>query len=533
MSAGDRAGRWGQRAAVALLTSCVLTLPAVSPAYADDVAFTIDDERITESSGLAADTCGNRYWTANDSGDKGTAYALSSKGKVQGTLTFPASPTDIEAVAVHDCKLYLADIGDNDKQRDMLTVYWFSDPEPGQQRSQYRSYDFAYPDGPHDAETFMVSESGQFFVVTKEAKGGIYRAPSQLSVQGVNELERVGDAPAYVTDGVMVDGDRMVLRTYVSVVVLDRGGKEVASTGIPIQQQGESISRTLDGKSLLLGTEGRPAPVLKIAQPKDKAEVPAGSSSPPPSDAQQSPTGAAEPSESQTEAADAGGERVLTWVALGIAGGLALLAAGVAFVLGGRRARGAHTEAGASAMAAPRSPEREPDPEPTDERGLFDSGTSDAVAAGDDAYDDEAQDWADDNDEADPYEDAEPSDSAAAVRPARAAEVPPAGPLIPDEEHEELDRTRGRIGARFESFFRPRRGHGPVQADEHEDLTFDDPTYDDRTARRAATPDVEEPEPPAAPPAARADLDPATRAWLDAAFDSSRGESRPRRARED
>ncbi|MDN5726745.1 MAG: hypothetical protein L0G99_12565, partial [Propionibacteriales bacterium] len=259
MSAGDRAGRWGLRVAALLLVACALSVGAIRPAQAEgDVAFTITDDRIGESSGLAADRCGNRYWTSNDSGDEGTAYALNAKGKVQGTLTFPASPTDIEAVAVQDCKLYLADIGDNEAKREMISVYWFNDPKPGQQRTGFRSYDFTYPDGPHDAEAFMVSDSGRFYVVTKEATGGIYRAPRELSVQGSNKLERVGDAPAFVTDGVMV-GDQMVLRTYVSMVVLDKGYAEVGSATLPLQRQGESISRSLKGDQLLIGTEGSPA----------------------------------------------------------------------------------------------------------------------------------------------------------------------------------------------------------------------------------------------------------------------------------
>ena len=63
--------------------------------------FTITDSRITKSSGLARDTGGNLYWTANDSGTNGVAYGLTSKGKVRGSLTFRAQPEDVEAVAVH------------------------------------------------------------------------------------------------------------------------------------------------------------------------------------------------------------------------------------------------------------------------------------------------------------------------------------------------------------------------------------------------------------------------------------------------
>ena len=88
----------------------------------DTVAFTIKDPRITESSGLAADPAGNLYWTVNDSGDTGVAYGIGPDGTVHGTLNFIAEPLDVEAVAVHEDRLYVADIGDNNARRSFVRV---------------------------------------------------------------------------------------------------------------------------------------------------------------------------------------------------------------------------------------------------------------------------------------------------------------------------------------------------------------------------------------------------------------------------
>ena len=85
----------------------------LAAAAADEVAFTINDDRITESSGLARDLAAGAYWTVNDSGDRGVAYGLSPTGKVLGTLNYRAQPEDVEAVAVFEDRLYIADIGDN------------------------------------------------------------------------------------------------------------------------------------------------------------------------------------------------------------------------------------------------------------------------------------------------------------------------------------------------------------------------------------------------------------------------------------
>ena len=100
----------------------------------DTVAFSIEDRRITESSGLARDEANGLYWTVNDSGDGGIAYALDDRGRTEGTLEFRVDPVDVEAVAFHQGRLYVADIGDNRARRDNVTVYFFDDAAPAADR---------------------------------------------------------------------------------------------------------------------------------------------------------------------------------------------------------------------------------------------------------------------------------------------------------------------------------------------------------------------------------------------------------------
>ena len=149
----------------------------ITAAAADEVAFTINDARITESSGLARDQQAGAYWTVNDSGDRGVAYGISPTGKVLGTLNYRAQPEDVEAVAVFEDRLYIADIGDNNEDRDFVTVYYFDNPRASGLTVSYRAWDFAYPDGPHDAETLLVNDKGRLYIVTKGAEGGrLHRA---------------------------------------------------------------------------------------------------------------------------------------------------------------------------------------------------------------------------------------------------------------------------------------------------------------------------------------------------------------------
>ena len=55
---------------------------------------------------------------------------IKPNGKVAGTLNYGAQPRDVEAVAVHENRLYVADIGDNLQQRDFVRVYFSTSRRP-------------------------------------------------------------------------------------------------------------------------------------------------------------------------------------------------------------------------------------------------------------------------------------------------------------------------------------------------------------------------------------------------------------------
>ncbi|HEX6760981.1 MAG TPA: hypothetical protein VF086_21600 [Propionibacteriaceae bacterium] len=268
--------RAASRLGLLLVAAVVLALVPTIAGAENTVAFTIKDARITESSGLAVDPAGNLYWTVNDSGDRGVAYGIGLDGKVQGTLNFRAQPLDVEAVAVHEDRLYVADIGDNKGRRSFIRVYFFNNPRANGLTVTYHAYDFRYPDGPEDAETLLVDESGRLFIVTKGQDAAIYEAPAKPDRQGVNELEEVGSAPSNVTDGTFLPGgDRIALLTYNSVEVVDASSYEVkASASIPDQPQAESLTLSLDERSLLVGSEGKKSKVYSMPVPSDATPTP-------------------------------------------------------------------------------------------------------------------------------------------------------------------------------------------------------------------------------------------------------------------
>jgi len=313
---------WASRRLGLLLLAVLFLAVVPSVASAEDtVAFTIKDPRIIESSGLAADPDNNIYWTVNDSGDRGVAYGIGLDGKVQGTLNFRAQPQDVEAVAVHGDRLYIADIGDNSRRRSFVRVYIFDHPRANGLTVTYHAYDFRYPDGAHNAETLLVNDSGRLFIVTKGGKAAIYEAPAKPDRDGVNELRKVGSAPSNVTDGTFLPGGvRIALLTYSSVQVIDATTYEVvASANIPDQPQAESLALSLDQTSLLVGSEGKNPKVYAMPVPSDASPTPSPGAS----------TDSGTETDVEEDEAGIGQNQTGTLLALGLAAFVALVAGAV------------------------------------------------------------------------------------------------------------------------------------------------------------------------------------------------------------
>lgn len=279
------------RPVAVLAAGLVLALPVglaapVGPAYAQDrekqdqgktkaeQRFEISDSRIVESSGLATSSVhADTYYTINDSGFGPIVYALGSQGQVAGALELgTVEPFDWEALAPGpEERIWVGDIGDNQRVRDSITLYRFIEPPTLTDQSvQWSRFQFHYPDGGHDAEALLVHPTtGQPFVVTKQlGGGGIYAGPTEpVPGGGLESLTRVGDAPAMVTDGAFLpDGSAIVLRTYTQAHVLSWPDvKPIRTIDLPKQKQGESLTVLPDGKNVLVGSEGENQPVYNVS----------------------------------------------------------------------------------------------------------------------------------------------------------------------------------------------------------------------------------------------------------------------------
>ena len=258
---------------------------AAAPPAESRVAFSFQDGDITESSGLVA--AGGLVITTNDSGDTGRIFTVDpATGETVGTTGWGNDPQDVEALAPKgDREVWVGDIGDNLESRDSIEVA----PVPfgrGNADIDGPVYELVYPDGAHDAETLLAAPgTGRLYVATKGVLGGtLYAAPETLDPAGPNRLEPVGDVLPIATDGAFFpDGQHLVIRNYsVAAVYAFPSLEKVGSFPLPSQPQGEGIAvETPD--TLLLGSEGLHAKVLRVTLPDGVRAAMAPPASPTPS----------------------------------------------------------------------------------------------------------------------------------------------------------------------------------------------------------------------------------------------------------
>lgn len=261
--------------------AALLLLAGAAPVVADDGGkadrtFTIQDARITESSGLAASRAHpGIYWTHNDSDDGPYVYAVDSRtGKTVARITMRGvgAPRDVEAISLGaDGNLYVGDIGDNlNGTWDHVWIYRFPEPKRlADATVRATQFDVKYADGARDAEALMVHpKTGRIYIASKnEDGGGLYEGPATLSAGGTNVFRRLGEVP-WVTDGAFSpDGKELVLRTYFGArgyTFKDGRLSDDHRVSAPILGQSESVTYTADGSALMFGSEGERSEVVRV-----------------------------------------------------------------------------------------------------------------------------------------------------------------------------------------------------------------------------------------------------------------------------
>jgi hypothetical protein len=216
-------------------------------------------------------------WAHNDG--EPVLFALDSRGTVTGRVQLTgARVQDWEAVAVGPCPggscIYVADIGDNEADRNRVTVYRLPEPDGAAASAALaETFHLTYPDGAHDAEALLVAGDGRLYIVTKGETGpvAIYRSPAKLQPGASARLERVGAAAtasgteARITDGALSpDGQWAVLRTRSSLTFYRAAdllaGQWRAATRVDLtplgEPQGEGVALGADNTVFVAGEGG-------------------------------------------------------------------------------------------------------------------------------------------------------------------------------------------------------------------------------------------------------------------------------------
>lgn len=265
---------------------------------------------VRESSGLTASRRNpGIFWTHNDSGDGPLIYAFEINGAKKGVWRLTgARARDWEDISIGPgpkrgvSYLYLGDIGNNGRRPRELLIYRVAEPQVTRSDASSTKVKprltepaevlrLAYPEGAFDAEALMVHPgTGDLYIVTKrssEKSSLVFKAAAPLKTGTVKKLTRIAEltlsSPPFdfiagkITGGdISPDGSRLVLCDYLQgyefrLPIGSSRNFDVIWKQDPLRinlgtrRQGEAISFSRDGRSILATSEGSPCPLIRVS----------------------------------------------------------------------------------------------------------------------------------------------------------------------------------------------------------------------------------------------------------------------------
>jgi len=257
---------------------------------------------LAEVSGLAASRAHpGLYWAHNDGGNGSKLVAVKGDGSHVATLEVDGAENidweDMDSFDL-DGKHYLlvADTGDNGGIRKLLTLYVIEEPERVLDGGKLRpawTIRFRWPDGARDCEATAVdAANGEVLLISKKrVPPELFRLPlrpaeglqtatlvatlggiAQPSERTLNENPVYGRYRSQISGADLSPNGRVLaVLNYHSVhLYVRRPGQDwrqstTAAPGVlafPWLPQAEGIAFSRDGRSLLVGSEQQPAPLL-------------------------------------------------------------------------------------------------------------------------------------------------------------------------------------------------------------------------------------------------------------------------------
>lgn len=256
---------------------------------------------IDESSGLTPSRVHTDcYWTHNDNGKVAGLFLVDREGNTLARMEIEPAPfrdwEDIAGCTVEGKHfLVLADVGDNGRRHKTCRIHVFEEPVfrlPAEGKSVAELkvetttlIEFSYPEGPRDCEAIAVDVREQKIILiskrtspdTDKDPTTVHWIPLQLESTGeaviATRMESEFQQPMVTGMDISTDGNLAVVRSYTSAWIYDRRNAEswaaafnepAARTLLPLQIQGEAVCFSLNGKSILLTSEGVRQPIWEI-----------------------------------------------------------------------------------------------------------------------------------------------------------------------------------------------------------------------------------------------------------------------------
>ncbi|MBC3541779.1 hypothetical protein ACFSC6_09985 [Rufibacter sediminis] len=213
---------------------------------------------IAEISGIAdSKTIPGHIWAQEDSGNPTRLHLVKHNGAVLKQVFIKGVQNrDWEDLMIFENRVYLADIGDNNRTARQYTIYHF--PEPSLTTDTVRNVSmirFQYPDGSHDAEAFLIDpKTKDILLFTKtDTLSRVYKVEYPYASSGLQVAKLVGNLPySYVVSAALSpNGKAAIIKTYGALYLYRQKGDEPleeyllnAFETLPytIEPQGEAIT---------------------------------------------------------------------------------------------------------------------------------------------------------------------------------------------------------------------------------------------------------------------------------------------------
>lgn len=277
------------------------------------VSGALESPVITELSGLVASRVqANVFWAINDSGNLPELFAIRPDGKHLASFNLPFKNRDWEDLASFQDRgqswLVVADTGDNVRQNKVSTLHLFHEPVLPQTNHSivnHRKLDFTYEDGPQNVESIAVSVKEQLIFLVSKNSGAAKVHVLPLGIATGNPTPDQGaEQPllakfaghmkplTWTKDGrrlekkfasgillgatsmdISADDSMAVVSNYRHAYLFKRKPQQTWLQALQtspqnitthLLAQSESVAFSHDAGSILIGSEGRYAPLLTV-----------------------------------------------------------------------------------------------------------------------------------------------------------------------------------------------------------------------------------------------------------------------------